>query len=442
MKTPIFALALLGAAAAWGQQQSTVPDYLGPEVLSRGASGVGQRAGKDVDLRFYAEASGIYDTGLAPVSVDGNGKLVHVGGLYGVELGLGAYGRHAFRHSVLGIDFGGTYRHYTKNPYFDGANQQFTLGYSWQKSQRVIFEFQQTAGTSAYASSLTGGLPLATDAVDDSTLLFDNRTTFFGSKVDMTYIKSARTSYTIGGTFDRIFRQSKALIGVRGYGLHGSVQHRFSARSTAGFSYQRNHYEFPGIFGGSDIDNFSGSYSRQFGRSWFISVAAGFYHSQVEGVSQVALEPALALLLGVRSVVIPFYRVNFVPSGRAELQRRFRNAVWSVSYDQRVTPGNGVYLTSRQDRADTGFSYSGIRKFSFALRGGYSRMGSLGETLPPYSQYIADTNVTYAITDAFHLTAGFGAMHQEIDGGNFNRNATRTTIGIAFSPGNIPISFR
>ena len=107
MKTTIFALALLCTAAAWGQNspQSTIPDYVGPEVLSHGAAGVGQRAGKDVDLRFYANASGIYDTGLAPVSTDSNGKLVQVGGLYGVELGLGVYGKHAFRHSVLGLDY-------------------------------------------------------------------------------------------------------------------------------------------------------------------------------------------------------------------------------------------------------------------------------------------------------------------------------------------------
>src|SRR5438477_7585737 len=98
-----------------------VGDYLGPGVLSRGAGDIGTRSGQDVDLRFFASATGIYDTGILPYSVDGNGKLITVGGVYGTEFAIGAYGTHNFHHARLGLDYRGTYRHYSEQTFFDGS---------------------------------------------------------------------------------------------------------------------------------------------------------------------------------------------------------------------------------------------------------------------------------------------------------------------------------
>lgn len=446
MRKLIFALALLSTSAAWGQEAtptSSPSDYLGPEVLSRGAGSIGQRTGKDADLRFYGNASGIYDTGLRPVSVDSNGKLVDSGGLFGIEAGFGAYGKHSFRHSQLGLDYSGSYRAYQEHQYYNGINQQLNLGYTWQKTRRVLFNFQGNAGTSAYADSMTLGVPAADGAVVDSTsLLFDNRTNYFGTNLSMTYIASQRTSYTVGGNFNRIFRQSDALVGLLGYGAQGSVEHRFSPRTSVGLSYQRMHFEFPGSFGGSDTDTYLASYNRRFGRPWVLSVSAGIYRSEVAGLSQINLEPAVAILLGVSKVAVPFYTVNYVPSGKASLQRYFRNAVWSLNYSRMVSPGNGVYLTSRWQRAETGFSYSGIRKWSFAARGGYDSLNSLGQTLMAYRQFEGGVEATYSLTKALHISAGFSQRRQDVDLAAFDRTSKRTTLSLIYSPGNIPISFR
>ena len=58
-------------------------------------------------MRFFVSANGIYDTGLQPYSVDGNGQLVTVGGLYGTEASAGVYGVHNFHHARLGLDYQG-----------------------------------------------------------------------------------------------------------------------------------------------------------------------------------------------------------------------------------------------------------------------------------------------------------------------------------------------
>ena len=431
---------LLCASSAWAQNSQNSQGSFG--ALSRGAGRIGQRAARDVAIRFYADASGIYDTGLTPVSASGT-SVAQEGGLYGVEAGLGVYGKREFQRGQLGIDYKGSYRHYTSNTFFSGANQDLTVGYTWQKSRRIIFDFSQSAGSSAYANALTFGLPPANDSVIDSTsLLFDNRTNYMRTNVDMTYMASQRTSFTMGGNWNGVSRQSKALIGVRGYGLRGNIEHQLNARSSVGVSYDHSHYDFPGSHGGSDIDTFSGTYSRQIGRSWTTSLTAGFYRSQVEGLTQVAVEPVIAILLGINFVTQPFYRVNVAPYGKAELVRQFRNASWSVSYQRYVTPGNGVYLTSKQQNAASTFSYLGVRRWTFSVNAGYGSLSSLGTALPPYSQYYAGADLGFAIMDSLHITAGFSGRHQDIELSSFRRDATRTSLSIAFSPGSVPLSLR
>lgn len=435
-------LAFCCTQAAWGQnQQGSIAGYLGPGMLARGAREIGRRAGQDVDLRMYAGASAVYDNGLNPVSLDERGNLIQVGGIFGAEVNLGVYGKRNFRRGVLGVDYLGFFRHYIDNPFYSGANQQLTIGYTWQKSRRIVFDFRQSASTTPFASSLALGVPTA-GPVDQTSLLFDNRTDALQSSVDMTYVASQRTSYTIGGDWTGIFRRSKALVGVRGYSLRGNLQHRTSARTTLGFSYQHSHYEFPGLFGGSDMDLFSGFYSRQLGRAWILSLSAGLYHAQAEGLARVNLDPLMAALLGIQQVSVPFYASNYVPYGGVGLTRTFRTAAWNVNYQRSIAPGNGVYLTSRQESAASTFSYTGIRRWSLSANASYSSLRTIGQGLAPYIVVSAGGDVAFTITDFLQIGGGFLARHQDVNLTAFRRNSSRTVVSIYFSPGNLPISLR
>ncbi len=103
----VCAVTLASAASA------QLSGYLGPGILTGGADTIGTRAGEQVDLRFYASLTGIYDNGIQPVSVDSKGNLIQVGGLYGVrQLGFGAYGVHSWRVSQLGLNYSGDFSHY------------------------------------------------------------------------------------------------------------------------------------------------------------------------------------------------------------------------------------------------------------------------------------------------------------------------------------------
>lgn len=438
MKTRMIAIVL---ACCW-TMTAQISDYLGPGILSRGAGNIGQRSGQDVDLRFFVNASGIYDTGLLPYSVDGNGKLLNVGGLYGTEVSLGAYGTHNFRHARLGLDYQGAYRHYSQQTFYDGSDHTLALGYTYQKSRRLIFDLRQTAGTVSEGVPFAGALPTITDSVvTPSSLLFDNRMEYLQSTMDVNYLLSAHTTLTFGGDGFGIWRKATGLIGMQGYSLHGQIKHRVTERTTLGLNYQHTHFDFPKAFGESDINSYTATFATQLGQFWTVSLSGGAYMAEVEGLQRVAVAPEIAALLGVSSTVETFYQKSVFPQWDASLSRRFHRASLSFQYSSGVSGGNGVYLTSRSDNGGANFSYTAARKWSFSANGGYSRMQGIGQNLQPYSQFTGGTGITYSINNPFHVFARYDARHQEIVNGVFLQDSYRATIGVSFSPADIPLSF-
>ena len=419
-----------------------VTNYLGPGILTRGASDIGTRAGQDVDLRFFINATGIFDNGLEPYSVTPTGKLVTVNGLWGTEISAGAYGVHNFRHGRLGLDYKGTYRHYTDKTFYDGTDQTLALGYTYQKSRRLLFDLRQLAGTLSQGTSFAGGLPSVTDAlVTPSSFLFDNQASYLQSSLDATWLKSGRTSFTVGGEGFGIWRKATGLIGMEGYDLHGTVQHRLSQHTTIGVAFQHSHFDYPKAFGESDINMFSGILGTQFGRYWTFAAKAGAYQAEVQGLQQVSVDPQIAALLGVYTTVQTFYKKSIFPTWDLSLTRRFQRASLSFGYADGVSAGNGVYLTSRQESANGTFSYIATTKWSFSASSGYTHLRGIAQGLQPYTMINGGGGITYALTKPIHIIARYDARHQEIVEGVFKGTSYRATLGISFSPGDVPLAF-
>ena len=286
-------IALLCALAPAAVAQST--DYAGPGVLSRGAGDIGSRSGQQVDLRFYFSATGIYDTGLLPFSVDSTGHLLNVSGLYGEEADVGVYGTHSWKRAILGIDYNGSYRHYSQNSFLDGSDHRFALGYTFRPTKRIALDIRQLAGTDSRAFGSTAyGVP--TDIVNQPTsLLFDDRTYYVQSTMDLNFIATARTIFTVGGDGYAVRRQSSALVGLNGYDLHGAIQHRLSKATTIGATYQFNHFDFPRAFGQSDLHTAELTYSTALSRRWTFTIRAGVTPTEGGSGCCCAFSPRAAL---------------------------------------------------------------------------------------------------------------------------------------------------
>jgi hypothetical protein len=419
-----------------------VTSYLGPGILTRGAGDIGLRGGQDVSLRFFVNASGIYDNGLQPYSLDTTGHLATIDGLWGTEVALGAYGVHNFRRAKLGLDYKGTYRHYSEKSFYDGSDHQLALGYTYLKSRRLIFDMRQLAGSVSQGTSFAGYLAAVPDAiVTPSSLLFDNRANFLQSSLDVNYRQSERTTLTFGGEGFGVWRKAKGLIGMQGWNLHGTIQHRLSQRTTVGASYMHAHYDFPKAFGESEINSFTGILATQLGRSWILTLRGGAFQAEVQGLQRVAVDPVIAALLGVSSTVETFYRKSIFPQWDVSLDRRFQRADLLFQYRRGVSGGNGVYLTSREETATGAFNYTATRKWSFSMSAGYSRLNGIGQDLQPYTQFIGGSGVTYAITSPIHVFARYDARHQEIVNVLSRQTSYRAAVGISFSPGDVPLAF-
>ncbi len=424
--------------------EAQLGDYLGPAIMSRGAAGVGTRGGETVDLRFFVNVNATYDTGLLPVAASTTGQVVDPGGLFGIEGQVGAYGSHAWRRANLSLDYRGNYRHYNESTYFDGSDQQLVLGYTYQKSRKLRFDFQGLAGTYSQGfGGVAGVTPLEiTGGVNPANgLLFDNRSTFLQGGMDVTYQKSPRNSFTVGGQGYDVLRQSQALVGMNGYTLHGSFEHRLSMHSSIAIVYTHYHYDFPTAFGESTSDALQLGYTTAFDRRrWTLRILGGGMQTEVEGLETVALDPLIANILGVPTTVQTYYRKTIIPNITASLSRKFKQSNLNFQYDQGVAPGNGVYLTSRQQDAGASYSYNGVRKTSLNVSGGYNSFASLGQTLAPYHYFGAGASVTYEVGRSLHLTARYDSRHQDIEQNTFKKDSYRMSFGIAFSPGDIPLS--
>jgi hypothetical protein len=438
LNTRWLALAVVCASTAGAQGA-----FQGPGLLSRGAGDIGNRAGIENGLRFFAEANGIYDNGVQPFALDSSGNLKRVEGLYGVEADVGVYGSHQFRHAKLGLDYVGDFRHYNEHTEFDGSDHQLVLGYTYQKSQYLVFDFREVAGTSSQSSTFGNYLPPELNSVvDPTTLLFDNRAFYGQSGLDVSFIKSARTTFTFGGDGHIIRRQAAGLVGVNGYDLRGSVQHRISKETTVGVNYQHTHYDFPGAFGQSDINMFQLSWARTLGQRWAVSLQGGVYESQVQSLETVPVDPIITLLFGITSTIQPTYRHSLFPSVEANLTRTFRRALFTVRYSRGITPGNGVYLTSRQEAGSAILSYTGVRNWSFSLLGGYGGLNAVGQNLTPLRQLSGGTSMIFRISPALYLTARYDVRRNDATRDVYRRTASRASLGLSFSPGTIPLAFR
>jgi hypothetical protein len=429
------------AFAATGLAQ--VGTYLGPGVMSNGAGTIGQRSGATVNLRFYADVSGVYDNGIAPYEVNSKGELVTLGGLYGEQVAFGVYGNHVWRDALLGVNFNGNLYHYDNGSQFDGTYLNLTLGYTWQKSRHWVFDFRQVGGltTLPYAYGYGGYYEPTSVASQPTSLLFNNRFFYIQSGADMTYVQSARTSYTAGADGFLTRYQGAGLAGLDGFDARGSIQYRLSKTKTIGFTYQHYDMNFTASFGHSSTDIGEAFFATSLGKHWTFRIMAGTFHADVSGVHQIAINPVIAALLGTSAGYQTFNRSDFYPAGDANLEARLKNSSLGFDYREGVVPGNGIYLTSRQTAGTAYYSYTGIKKWNLGLSGGYYSLNTIGQGFRPYSGATGGAGFTYGLTRMFHIVGRYDYRHQEIVFVNgFRNNSYRASLGVAFSPGDVPLS--
>jgi hypothetical protein len=413
-------------------------DYMGPSVLSRGAA-ASAAPWDSLTFRPYININAMYNSNLATAGPAG-GAGESSGG-FGGEGALGLYGYKGTERTVVGLNYRGDYRRYDRQSAYDGSNQFLTFGVSHQPGRHVTITARAGAGTYTRQFSYLGTFgfydPSFAEIPQDE--LLDNRTTYLTTMADVTYRKSARLSFNIGGTGFVIRRQKSSLYGVVGGTARADTTYRLTRRQTVAVDYLYTHFGYDKAFGSGDLQSVGANYSVAVARRTELRFRAGALRVETLALAKVALDPDIAAILGRAYGVAAFHALYTQPSYSGQIVQRFRHGSLAGGYSHGAMPGNGIYLTSRQNAATASYSYTGMRRWSLISRFSYTDMNSVGQDIGAYRRLSGGGGATRSIARTnLYLTAR-ADVQRTVAGEAFSRNYVTATVGLAFAPGDVPL---
>lgn len=396
-----------------------------------------------LSFRPYIEFDSVYSTGLAGASVNSQGQIGNLAS-FGVSLRGGVSGVHSWKHTKIGLEYQGSFDHYVKASFFDSTNQSLMLGITHQFTRHAMLTLRESAGVFSRSYGVLGlaqSVPFDPSTTNvPQTDFFDNRTIYLSTQADLSFQKSARLSFDLGGDGFTNRRRSTALFGVVGASARGDMQYRLTRRSTVGVNYSYTHYDFTGIFSGTDLHGVALSYAIQITRTLEFSGYGGAMRVETKFIQSVPLDPAVAALLGITQGTAIAHGITYTPNASGRLSQTFHQGVFYVSGGHTVTPGNGLFLTSEATVAMAGYSYTGLRRWSFNSGAGYSSAKSISNISGRYRDVYGTISASREIVHSTHAVLSLNAHHYGSgDFTNYNRTVYDVRLGIGFTPGDVPL---
>ena len=439
IRLTLLAFILLVPASICQAQQM---GFSGPSVLSRSGSPLGRSGGSSLGFRPYLSIGARYDTNIGSVAADNQGNAI-LGDYYGGHASWGLYGVHRGQRNLVGLEYQGQYRAYSRSGNRQGANHFVSLNYVQQVSPRT--DFYVSAGGGSYAYSLYNySTPLISNPLeginDPADEGFDSRTNSISGSGGLRHMLSSRLSIGFGGQAFYISRKVNSLIDSQGYSASGSVDYQVSRTQTISGNYSYRYYFFPNNFGESRIHSASIGYQHQLSPVWNFSLEGGLYRLENERLIRVQIDPILAAITGQRSALEAAHSITFRPSVGATLGRKFERASLSFHYNRGVSPGNGFMTTSERETAGVSYSYTATDKLGFHLNFGGQRHTSLAQNIGRFTSFGGGGGFSYRLWHFIHLTSNANLRQWKLNSSDFDRLRLSAWAGISLSPGELPLS--
>jgi hypothetical protein len=416
----------------------------GPAILSRGDAPASM-ASTQVDFHPFVNIAGIYAAGLSGVFYNSQGTTLGNISSEGIQLSFGVSGLHSWKHTKLGLDYVGSISHYSNTAIFGNLqNQSFLLSLTRQIGPHAVFTLREDAQIASQPIA-SPSLPqtVAFDpasAYNPTTDFYDNRTIFLTQQASFVFQKSARLSFDLGGLGSLTERQAAGLYSITGAGASADAQYRLTSHSTFGATYNYTHFVYHGTFNATDVQTVSGTYATRFTRSLEFSGYAGVSNSQTKFLSVVPIDPAIAILIGLSSATVIRYGSIYHPTYGGRLSQTFQHGVLFLSCSYAVTPGNGLFLTSTAFNVSSGYNYTSSKTWALGLTTAYSRAESVANVVGEYGGYSGGFSASRKLRNSLHLTAAANAYkYESATFAGYNRLTYSASLGLAFSPGNVPL---
>lgn len=421
------------------EQQPSELSYDGPSILSRDPLAKKSHAGKLLDFRFYAAITGVYDSGLTPPANAPSASSSTPG--YGVEAGFGFSATRQTEHAQLSIEYRGSFREYARDMLFNGTDQFLSLAYGLEFHQHLTLDLKEKAGTTTLANGEFAYLPITNADLYGvpSNELFDSRTNYSESQVDLAWERTARLMFDFGGQGFIVRRDYLALARLNGYSAHAGAAYRLTRDQTVSANYKYTHFDFPGAYGDATLETAAIQYSIALSRHLGLALRAGGDRVDVRGLTDVTLDPAIAAIVGQNVALVTFLHVLYVPELGVELVQHFHRSSLRLAFSDGISPGNGIYLTSRQTAATMGYSYIGYRRLAMSANAGFNQLSSIGQALGKYTNLQAGGAISYEIMRATHLEMRYDYRHYTTQDSFYKMNSNRVSLGLAYGPGDTPL---
>ena len=421
------------------------PAYAGPGNLGRDF-GFLQEQERTTRFRPYVGGSAIFASGLTGNVVNPDGS-VHNGHSVGGEANFGVTGTKIRAKDNLAVDYHGSIYHYGQTGAPNGTNQLLAVSYRRQATKHISLRLDETAGV--YSNSFAVASTSATTdlsvgntitPVSPLTQALDDRTVYLSTSADVVYRRSARLSFDVGGSGFRVTRALTSLYGVIGSSARADTEYRITRQSTVGVYYNYTHYGYNHTFGGSDINTAGLSYSYALDKRTEMRFRFGGSHVQTAGLVSFNLDPLVAALLGQSVGEVAVNHSNYIPDASAQATRRYRNGAVGVDVVMGVSPGNGLYLTSKRIAYGGHYDFSGLRRYALSIGATREQLGSLGLALRGYDAY--GFNMSASRELQHNLSSTFRVEYRRYNSGGTGtpyETPYRVSMGIAWSPGDRPL---
>ena len=441
-------MALVWCATLQAQQSPGAPgQYSGPNILSRWSrqAGAGQPAANR--LSAYLHASGAYLGGLTgPVSLEDSRGSSSGDNSFTTLFGGGLNLTHTGKRNLITLNYLGNYsRSYSVSNGYNGVNQNVNLNFEHQLSRRWGFYTGHTAGTQSNILAVSRGFTqsnLFDQTYSAAVEALDARLKFFNSGAGFYFQKSSRIAMSFDGGVFSVSRNAVALASSRGERAQGEFSYRLDRRQSIGSYYSYSHFYYPRGFGESFVHSVMLSYTRRLNRSWNLQASGGPYIAQSERTQQIAVDPYIASLTGQTTTLTAFRGTSRGVGVNASLNGLFRRQSVFTSYRRAIDPGNGITLTSLSDFVNFHYSYQTTRNFSTGVGVYYTQLTPVLEGAERSSQFRSQggsLNMSYRLHSMVYLTGNVGAQNVKYGGLGFSRLRKVAVIGLAFSPGDLPL---
>lgn len=432
------ALLLLCSITLFAQDDaSSEPSYGGPSVLSRGG-GPSFNPFSSIKFRPYVGLNGVYYNGLSRVAIDPSGKVPSSNSV-GAELSYGVYGKHQWKNTSLSLNYSGFFRHYTQNPAYDGTDQDLTLQLTQRLAKHLTFALGASTGTfsNRFGYSVPIGYYDPSFNLNSANSVFDNRTIFLQTTGRLQYQYNARLSFSFGGSGFLVRRRSSALYGDTGYTANADMTYRVSKFVSLGAYYSYSHYDFLRVFGDSNFHSVGVNLAARLSKRWEFSVSGGVYRLENLLIQTVPVDPVIAAITGQLTGITAKYTLNDASMFNARLSYGFHEGSCAVVYSRGITPGNGVFLTSRQDNAGFDCNYAGQRHWAFNASAYYNSLTAQIQSLSRFRYADVRLGVTRAVVrNDLHFNAQVSAIDYLTNFGAFqSKHLYMASIGFTYSPG-------